>query len=95
MVYTSAKRGLPGGNPLANILVIVVGALVLAASFVVGFVALVVLASVVLMMAAVIGIRLWWLTWRARRAAGRSTGQTGAIEGEFVVVTREDRQKPD
>ena len=95
MVYTSAKRGLPGGNPLANILVIVVGALVLAASFVVGFVALVVLASVVLMMASVIGLRLWWLTWRARRTASRSPTANGAIEGEFVVVTREHRRNQD
>ncbi len=95
MVYTSAKRGLPGGNPLANILVIVVGALVLAASFVVGFVALVVLASVVLMMAAVIGLRLWWLTWRARRGKAKSSGADGSIEGEFVVVTRESRQNRD
>ncbi len=95
MVYTSAKRSLPGGNPLANILVIVVGALVLAASFVVGFVALVVLASVVLIMAAVIGVRLWWLTWRARRAAAKSPTANGAIEGEFVVVTREHRRNRD
>ncbi len=95
MVYTSAKRGLPGGNPLANILVIVVGALVLAASFVVGFVALVVLASVVIMMAAIIGLRLWWLTWRARRAAKSSSTESTAIEGEFIVVTREQRQSKD
>ena len=95
MVYTTAKRGLPGGNPLANILVIVVGALVLAASFVVGFVALVVLASVVIMLAAVIGLRLWWLSWRARRAAGKSSTSNGAIEGEFIVVTREHRKSRD
>ncbi|MEM6512327.1 MAG: hypothetical protein AAF660_04895 [Pseudomonadota bacterium] len=95
MVYTSAKRGLPGGSPLANILVIIVGAIVLATSFVVGFVALLVLASIVFILASVIGLRLWWLTWRARRASAGSPTAKGAIEGEFVVVTREDRNKQD
>ena len=95
MVYTSAKRGLPGGNPLTNALLVVVGMLVVAASVVLGFVAFVILAALVTMMAAVIGIRLWWFGRRVRKAA--QSGETGAgtIEGEFVVITREERSDRD
>ena len=39
----SAKRGFPAGNPIANALVIIVGALVIGASLVLGFVAFVIL----------------------------------------------------
>ena len=82
------------GNPLANILVIIVGALAVGASIVLGVVAFVTLGSLVLIMAAVIGIRLWWMNRKIRKnfAASQKDGTTrpesiDVIEGEFRVVT--------
>ena len=102
---SSANRGFPAGNPLANALVIVVGTLAIAASVVVGFVAFVILGSALIIMAAVIGIRLWWFS---RKTGGLSPTGTDrpeepervgdAIEGEFRVVDGEgdpaDRRGP-
>lgn len=91
--YTSPNRGVPTGNPLANALVVIVGALVIAASVVVGFVAFVVLASIIFVMAAVIGIRVWWFNRKLRKAAvsGQRTGPrpNGVIEGEYQVIVEE------
>ena len=84
MKYSS--RNLSANNPLANLLVIVVGTMVIAASIVLGFFAFVVVASIVLVLAAVIRIRLWWQN-RGRQgnpAPNKSSG--GVIEGEFSVV---------
>ena len=91
MKYSSANRGLPAGNPIANLFVIVVGALVIGASVVLGFVAFVVLGSIVLMLASFVGIRLWWFNRKLRRQAsgpeGRDApGQSGVIEGEYKVL---------
>ena len=91
MRYSSANRGLSVGNPIANLFVIVVGALVIAVSVVLGFVAFVVLGSIVMMLASVVGIRLWWFN---RKLGGQSSnsptsgdaGQGGVIEGEFKVL---------
>ena len=86
-------RQFPAGNPLANALVVVVGAVVIAVSFVLGVVAFVALASAVLVMAAIIGVRVWWLNRKigARQknhVNQKRTSATGAeiIEGEFRVV---------
>ena len=83
------------GNPLANILVIIVGALAIGASIILGVVAFVTLGSLVLIMAAVIGIRLWWMNRKIRKnfAAGQKDGPrrregVDVIEGEFRVVTQ-------
>lgn len=99
MRYSSANRGFPAGNPLANALVIVVGTLAIAASVVLGFFAFVVLGSVLVILAAIIGIRLWWFNRKMRnspefrKASGGSSSAHEAIEGEYHVVTeeREDR----
>ena len=96
MRYSSANRGLPAGNPIANALVIIVGTLVIAASIVVGFFAFVVVGSALIVLAAIVGIRLWWLRRKygdqvgsqppgsGGRAAGSQT-----IEGEYRVVIEE------
>lgn len=91
MKYSSANRGLPAGNPIANLFVIIVGALVIGVSVVLGFVAFIVLGSIVLILASVVGIRLWWFNRRLRRQQGNpqsraGTGQSGVIEGEFKVL---------
>ncbi len=93
MNYSSSNRGLPAGNPIANALVIIVGALAIGASIVLGFVAFVVLSSIVLIFAAIVGIRLWWFNRKFRKAGGPGApgghGENqsiGVIEGEFRVV---------
>ena len=53
MRYSSVNRGIPGGNPIANALVVIVGVLAIAASLVLGFFAFVVLGSIVLVLGAI------------------------------------------
>ena len=96
--YTN--RPIPVGNPLANALVVIVGALAIGVSLFLGMVVFVVLGSIVLVMAAIIAIRLWWFQWRMRKSIhGKRARQAagtpdGAIEGEFRVVSR-DSDDPD
>lgn len=87
-----SKRQLPAGNPLANALVVIVGALAIGASLILGVAALIVLGSIVLIFAALVGIRVWWFNRRlsrqvksAKRDAG--TQQTDVIEGEYHVIS--------
>lgn len=102
MRYSSLNRGFPAGKPLANALVIVVGSLVIAASIVLGFFVFVILGSVLLVMGAVFGIRLWWLRHRIAKSAasvspGKRPGAAGrqTIEGEYhVVIEERDRGPP-
>ena len=96
MRYTSLNRGIPAGNPIANILVVIVGALVIAASVVLGFFAFLVLASIVLVLGSVIGLRVWWLNRKLTRAArspatSRPATQTEVIEGEYHVVKSDEK----
>lgn len=97
MNYSSSNRGFPAGNPIANALVVIVGALAIAASVVLGFFALIVLASLVLVFAAIIGIRVWWFRrsfQKARRSAEPNGRTQNVIEGEFRVVDLEKRKDP-
>jgi uncharacterized iron-regulated membrane protein len=90
---------LSSGNPIANALVVVVGALAIGAFIVLGVVAFVTLGGILLVLAAVMGIRLWWferkLPRKARSARRRSQydpADSTVIEGEFQVVSA-DRQE--
>jgi len=97
------NRHFPAGNPLANVLVVIVGALVIAAAVVLGVVAFVALGGIILVLAAVLGIRMWWLGrklpkhgaaagWRGRSGPGENT----VIEGECRVVSEDrDEDRPD
>jgi len=91
----STRGGFPAGNPIANVLVIIAGALVIGASIVLGFFAFLVLAAAVLVSAAVIGIRVWWLNRKIKRGQTRNGPgkgrpvSTGVIEGEYKVVVKE------
>jgi protein-S-isoprenylcysteine O-methyltransferase Ste14 len=94
--YSSANRGFPAGNPIANIFVIIVGALVISASIVLGFFAFVIIGCIVLIMASIIGVRVWWFKRQLRGqvppgSTNNSTATGGVIEGEYQVVA-DDRK---
>ncbi len=87
---------MPAGNPLANLLVIVVGVLTIAMSVVIGFFAFVALAGFVLIIATVVGIRGWWLKRQFKSGQSRGSGSESqakapksVIEGEFEVMDDE------
>jgi predicted lipid-binding transport protein (Tim44 family) len=96
MKYSSLNRGIPAGNPIANALVVIVGTLAIGASIVLGFFAFVVLASIVLVLGAIVGLRVWWLNRKLSRAS-RSPGaphqgaQIRVIEGEYHVVKGDEK----
>jgi hypothetical protein len=100
--YSSLDRGFPAGSPLASALVIIVGSLAIAASIVVGFFAFVILGSLLLVLAAVVSIRLWWFrrkmardpAFRAARSA-HPAGMRQTIEGEYQVVIEERQDRTD
>lgn len=99
MKFSSVNRGFPAGNPIANVFVVVAGAVIIAVSFVVGFVAFVILGSIVAMLAAVVGLRLWWFNRKLRSqapgspdAGPRAAG--GVIEGEYHVVEDHSDRAP-
>ncbi len=90
------NRQLPGNSPFANVLVVVLGAIAIAISFVIGIVAFVALAAAVLILGAIIWIRIWWLGLKTRQYGGnrpqanppggsQSHGHS-IIEGEFHVI---------
>ena len=92
----SSNRGFPAGNPIANAIVIIVGALAIGASLVLGFFAFVVLASLLIVFAAVIGIRIWWYRLKLRKSGAKDPfeppGDGGVIEGEYRIVVEERRE---
>ena len=97
MTQQFKNRQVPASNPLANVLVIIVGALAIGLSVILGFVAFVALAAVLLVFGAVIAIRIWWLNRRLPKSGEsgpRSQQRRGtahdAIEGEYQVVQDDD-----
>lgn len=93
-------RRLPFSNPLANTLVVLAGCVAILASLVLGLIAFLILGSLVMIFAALIGIRVWWLgRGRSARSGpqdpavgrrnGRSGSGSGVIEGEFRELTGE------
>ena len=92
----------PASNPVANALMAVVGALALGAAIVFGFFMFLLLAALVVVLAAIIGIRIWWAGRKlrklqeraAKRNGDRASGEPGIIEGEYhVVSTRQTRER--
>lgn len=91
MKYSSVNGGFSAGNPIANALVVIVGALAIGASIVLGFVAFLVLGTILMVLGAIIGLRVWWFNRKLRRelATRPERGQSdqgGVIEGEYHVV---------
>jgi predicted lipid-binding transport protein (Tim44 family) len=95
----STKGGFPAGNPIANVLVVIAGAFVIGASIVLGFFAFIALSAIVLVSAAIIGIRVWWLKRKMERGEVPQGAQRppqapgGVIEGEYKVVDKDSDQK--
>ncbi|MEX2495342.1 MAG: hypothetical protein WD448_04590 [Woeseia sp.] len=87
--------GVRSGNPVVSALMAVVGAVVIGAALVFGFFAFLFLASVVLVLAGVVGLRLWWAGRKlrksfeaeARRNREEDNSPGSAIEGEYHVVS--------
>ena len=96
MKQTSFNYRIPAGNPIANALVVVVGALVIGASIVLGFFAFLVLAGIVLVLGAIISLRVWWFNRKLRREMDKQPPQPGSahvrvIEGEYHVVKGDEK----
>ena len=96
MKHTEFNRSIPAGNPIANVLVVIAGALAIGAFIVLGFFAFVVLGSIVLVLGSIVGLRVWWFNRKLRNQA--STGQRqdpappgGVIEGEYHVVKGDEK----
>ena len=92
MKFSSVDRGFVAGNPIANIFVIIVGALAISAAVVLGFFAFVVLGSIVLILAAIVSLRIWWFNRQAGSRTRQGDGGSpkgGIIEGEYRVVADE------
>jgi len=96
--YTAPKSSFPAGNPIANVLVIITGALAIAVSVVLGFFAFIALSAIILVAAAIIGIRVWWLKRKfgdaaaAGQPASAETKSQSVIEGEYRVVHKDSDQ---
>jgi len=96
MKQTSFNRSVPFGNPVANALVVIVGTLVIGASVVLGFFAFLVIASVVLVLGAIVSLRVWWFNRKLRRAPANQAPRPGStrlhvIEGEYHVVKSDEK----
>jgi uncharacterized iron-regulated membrane protein len=92
----------PASNPVANALMAVVGALAVGAAIVFGFFIFMVLAGLVIVLAAIVGLRIWWAGRKlrkleetaAKRNPGRAAGAQGVIEGEYHVVSTRPKREP-
>jgi hypothetical protein len=97
--HSFISGGFVAGNPIANVFVIIVGAMAIGVSIVLGFFAFLVLGGIVSILAAVIGIRVWWFNRQLRRQMPQGGDHTGGkpaggvIEGEYRVVADERRDE--
>jgi len=95
-------RQFTAGNPLANVLVVIGGIIIIAISLALGFFFFLGMAGFVLLMAAIMTVRSWW----NRRQFGRksppeqeirreTTVRRQIIEGEYREVGQSRRDPPD
>jgi tellurite resistance protein TehA-like permease len=96
------NRQFPAGNPLANVLVVIVGIIVISLSLALGFVVFIGIAGFMLVMAAIISVRAWWL--KRRFGAQKGGGQVNStsrreihrvIEGEYHEVRQRNSGSED
>ena len=95
-------RQFPAGNPLANILVVIAGILVISLALTVGFFVFLGVAGFVLFMGIVMSVRGWWYRRKFGSARGEETkGETRVrethqiIEGEYHEVRTRRRSGDD
>ena len=100
------NRSLPAGNPLANVLVVIAGIVVISLSLALGFVVFIGIACFMLIAAAVVTVRIWWLKKRmgfkpgaqttagAEQPSSKSSASIRVIEGEFQEVKPEEKDFP-
>ncbi len=75
---------------MANVLVVILGAIVIGVSVVLGFFAFLALSAIILVAASVIGIRVWWAGRQMqKKATPDDTARGDTIEGEFHVVKKD------
>ena len=93
-------RQFSAGNPLANLLVVIVGIIVISLSLALGFIVFVGIAGFMLVMAAVISVRAWWLKKKfgppkdgEKVHKSSQTETRGVIEGEFHEVKSRDSNR--
>ena len=91
----SVRSGLPAGNPIANVLVVIAGVLAIGVSIVLGFFAFIALSAIVLVTAAIIGVRVWWFKRKLQKGSPAGSANTkgstvhGVIEGEYHEVQKD------
>ena len=84
------KSGLSSGNPLVNVLVVILGVIIIGVTVVLGLFAFLALSAIILVAASVIGVRVWWAGRQMPKQAvpeDKTRGDT--IEGEFHVVKKD------
>jgi len=99
----TSNRYISTGNPIANVLVVIVGVLTIGAFIVLGVFAAVALSGVVLLMSTILAIRMWWLGRKLPAQPRRTTThrQSGAadntvIEGDYEVISADKGEnRPD
>lgn len=88
---------MPVGNPLVNALMVAVGLVAIGAMLVLGIVAFLIVASILVVLAGIVGLRLWWIGRKLRKAAGAPAGPSRThriIEGEYRrVPTGAERER--
>jgi len=102
LIQYHGNRQFPAGNPLANALVIIVGAIAIGVSVILGFVVFLAIGGILAVLAAIVGIRIWWFNRRLRRqfenvpeGQPKTDSQVRVIEGEFEVVSTERKRTDD
>ncbi len=103
MIRHTSNGHIPAGNPLANVLVVIVAALAIGAMIVLGVVAFVALGGIILLLAAALGVRMWWHERKLPKHSGTATGRgrsgpgdNTVIEGECRVISVDrDEDRPD
>ena len=94
-------RQFPAGSPLANILVVIAGIVIVSLVLTLGFFVFLVIAGFVLIMSAVMSIRGWWNRRNQADHVGRDAQRRSTvhepgriIEGEYhEIPPRPDRDK--
>ena len=84
----------PPRNPLLRLLAAVVGILAVVGAFMLGLVAIAVIAGFALVLGTVVGLRRWWALRRGENTpsgAGVRTRRREAIEAEYEVISRRSR----